>query len=416
MSKINSLVLSAAFLILCACPGKSDNVSGAGGGDSSSGSGGGTVVALADAGTGGAVGMTAPATAEAFCALADEAACQWLANVGLFELEDCRYFNSKSPQKRVRELGICSQLKNKRVEYDSTHALDCLDAIAKQKTRFVFEAAAYATCQLTIKTKPPAAPNGACYDNYDCQEQQSCPATQRTCPTLCVDRVAVGSKTTPLQPDCVKGAFRYQGICYPKISDGMDCSPFFPIGADACKESGSFCDKGVCSKRNENPGQPVGAVCDPARQVNCQSRLFCDSGICATPGGVGERCVANSCKQGLACTAGKCARLRLQEGSSCDPQTEGQCDLNLACLGSSSGSPATCKSKRSLGQTCGTDGSLCAEGSFCSPETSLCQRYLSVGDVCFPRSQGPNSGCDNSKGSSCSPLTYTCEQTRCVAP
>lgn len=176
------------------------------------------------------------------------------------------------------------------------------------------------------------------------------------------------------------------GACLDAIK-GLSCSSFDLDTVPACNDAvkGTVADGGDCESDEECAA--VGSHC--AIEAACP-------GKCTAGKPAGSPCeTEEQCASGLECTvAGTCAKPAAR-GEACEGDTSPSCQIGLACVGSDSGSPGTCREPSDLfsepvGSPCDLEAStLCVVGASCvvtgigaNGITSECKAGVASGAAC----------------------------------
>lgn len=202
---------------------------------------------------------------------------------------------------------------------------------------------------------------------------------------------------------CTDGTSCVEGTCVVGVDHGAACDATRP-----CLEPYE-CEAGTCAgpRRNETES------CDPEVVDACGDGLMClghrYGHDCLAPVVErGERCVADGqCPAGQGCVRARCDVLPargesctwslgcadgltcVEEGVSsrvCElpPRAEGDlcghegCPDGLRCMPDARG--RACRAQAEIGDPC--DGAVCAEGSYCSRTTNVCEPVGDEGDAC----------------------------------
>lgn len=231
----------------------------------------------------------------------------------------------------------------------------------------------------------PSCMNGVETQSATCDGRGNCsPARMRDCGRYACSATACRT-TCDTDVECAQGNYCREGMCVPRIPNGMACS-----AASQC--ASGFCVDGVCCNAActgqceacDNPGS-VG-TCSPTRGAPRGSRPACAGmGVCAGScdgssrtscayPGSGTECRAASCADGVATNRGTCDGMGLctmPTTTMCRPYTcdgtqcRSSCTTASDCIEGFQCQMGRCVPRGNLGAPCTSD-SQCTMGTVCS--------------------------------------------------
>lgn len=182
-----------------------------------------------------------------------------------------------------------------------------------------------------------------CTMNVECRGGLWCDSSVGTCPGVCAPQRADGAAATS-SVQCTSG---WLGET--------------PDGGTACA--------------------PPPGLGDPCLGELCRPGLACLDGRCVEPVAAGGACDARLCAFGSMCVAGRCTAWA-KRGEACAAQFfpvdagSPPCQLGLACRA------GVCGDALRAGESCREEPNRCEGGARCSLSTFLCQRLGAAGAAC----------------------------------
>ncbi|KAE8208096.1 hypothetical protein CF327_g7180 [Tilletia walkeri] len=236
---------------------------------------------------------------------------------------------------------------------------------------------------------------GSCHLNKNCASAICSEAG------VCIDPAPKSQKinqicagpTVCLSNDC-SDQYEPRNICRGGGTICENISRCGPYGIGQQCASTAECAEGVCSASGTCQYLPVGAVCDPGQNQQCNTRR------CKSPDGINSYCVAKgggeSCNVDADCSTGSCAFVTMR-GYFCKQNNFGETCRDLRdCLSNNCASSTnTCLAP--VGATC-SNNAMCASG-LC--EGGKCSK-LGFQDTCTSAVECMSSTC-NVGATSCGP-------------